>query len=620
MADRGVDRDRGSRAAPHDNTEKGVNKSDAPIGILGLYDKDSEEVKALWQFFETLANESPDAVMMIGDYVLTPVEIIEYVKKGYTWLWDRIVTEVRRRAIREKTTPERALMGWIRPAPRLTPELEAAYVRAGLKRKIDEEAKIDMTEEIRKEILKAIEETKDKHERASYLVKAILLSYQHVMSPRNKHTDKIVGTYCWDGKRWFLCEELLIGEAHKIMESLGFGFEARWTPSFEAEFRKKLIRKTQTEEPEIDPLAISFENTVLDWGELRGKNIDAAFKKHDPKLWIFNHIPWNLDIDILREAIEKDNIEELFKKHAPEAYKAFRDWVDDKWILLLEVIGYTLYPRYDLHKAIMLVGEGSNGKSVFLRLLVDILGPENVASLSLQELADISNRFAAADLHRKLANIYPDLPDDPLKSVGRFKALTGQDRICADRKFRDRICFTNYAKLIFAANRLPAVSEDTYAFFRRWLAINYPRQFPLDSTFYERTFTKRAKEVIIALSIAAFLKVLRRESFSFEGTAEDYKEVWLRNSNPVYNFVTTMIERGKLRKDPNARISTDMLWGMYIEFCREEEIEPIQRNTFTMELEKLGFQRVKVQGKYYYKGLARVEDESRDLTQHIGQA
>ncbi len=52
--------------------------------------------------------------------------------------------------------------------------------------------------------------------------------------------------------------------------------------------------------------------------------------------------------------------------------------------------------------------------------------------------------------------------------------LTGEDEICADRKFRDPTCSKNYTKLIFSADELPEVINQTYAFWRRWIVVEFP--------------------------------------------------------------------------------------------------------------------------------------------------
>ena len=81
--------------------------------------------------------------------------------------------------------------------------------------------------------------------------------------------------------------------------------------------------------------------------------------------------------------------------------------------ILIEVIGYCLYRSYPIQKALMLVGDGANGKTTFLRLLTRFLGHQNVSNRSLHELE--TNRFAKASLFGKLANIYDDLPDKTLR-------------------------------------------------------------------------------------------------------------------------------------------------------------------------------------------------------------
>ena len=50
-----------------------------------------------------------------------------------------------------------------------------------------------------------------------------------------------------------------------------------------------------------------------------------------------------------------------------------------------------------------------------------------------------------------------------------FKAITGCDRITAEVKYRDSFEFSPFARLLFSANRLPANSDASQAFFDRWL-------------------------------------------------------------------------------------------------------------------------------------------------------
>ena len=58
-----------------------------------------------------------------------------------------------------------------------------------------------------------------------------------------------------------------------------------------------------------------------------------------------------------------------------------------------------------------------------------------------------------------------------------FKALTGGDRVTAERKFKPPLAFVSYARLLFSANHLPRSSDASYAYYRRWLLVPFLRTF-----------------------------------------------------------------------------------------------------------------------------------------------
>ncbi len=148
---------------------------------------------------------------------------------------------------------------------------------------------------------------------------------------------------------------------------------------------------------------------------------------------------------------------------------------DDAIPLAWEILGDLLTPDRSIQKAICFVGEGGNGKSAFLDLASNFVGTENVCHLSLQRLE--SDRFSAARLYGKLANICPDLPCERLSSSATFKSITGCDRITAEFKYRDSFEFTPFARLLFSANQLPPTNDASQAFFDRWLIVRFPNRF-----------------------------------------------------------------------------------------------------------------------------------------------
>ncbi|QXJ29740.1 DNA primase, phage associated [Saccharolobus shibatae B12] len=367
-----------------------------------------------------------------------------------------------------------------------------------------------------------------------------------------------------------------------------------------------------------EPMRIAFRNGTLEWNEKGIIWYDT--KERTPRVYAFHYIPWNVKIDEImrfeRKEITVQDIEELASRLCPRAFEVFKQWVDDKWVLLFEIIGYTLYPRYDFNKAILLVGNGSDGKTTFLNLLLTILGKDNVSAVSLKRIME-GDKFASIELYHKLANISAELFAFRVTNTDIFKKLTGGDYIEGQKKFKDPIYFINYAKLINSTNELPIVKDQTYGFWRRWLAIEFPHQFKIEP-FFNKVFTKDEIEGIITVAILAFARVIQQKKFDFEDSSADIKEKWERASDSVYAFIKDLIESGKVEYDPkngDLFVSVKKLYSMYTEWCDENEKTPEPQSTFTKRLEsrfRIVKQRKRIGGErdWCYVGIKLKEDNT----------
>jgi len=417
-----------------------------------------------------------------------------------------------------------------------------------------------------------------------------------------------LGLHIWENGVYVEREEYLRSYIEELANDLGI--QSKIKSHIVKEAIEKTKRRTYFELKE-EPLRIAFNNVILDWKAFLEGNRERMFlplevTKEEP---CFHRIPHNLNIEFFDKVVGETNFEKAVEDNAKEILEVFKSWVGDNWKLLFEIIGYALYPKYDFNKAFMLVGEGSNGKSSYLKLLEKILGKENVANLSLQELC--LDRFAPANLYHKLANIFADIPENPIPNVGKFKMLTGQDSIEADRKFRDRIKFESYAKLIFSANVLPDINDKTEAFWRRWTIVEFPNKFEDNPEFFEKTFTEEVIEKIIVLGLIAFVRVWIDRKFSIEGEASDFKEQWLRSSNSIYAYIKNGIEEGRLILKEEEKTLANELYDDYLDFCSDNDLKPESKKTFTMELErlfKITKERARVSGNraYFYMNVKLV--------------
>jgi putative DNA primase/helicase len=430
--------------------------------------------------------------------------------------------------------------------------------------------------------------------------------------------DSVLGIYCYDGGAYIECEEKLESLLKEYYSLYGFEEKGIKYKSLKTEFLAQLEDSTKVFRGFNHHLLL-FKNKVVDWKSLVYEDRLVIYDPN-PDLMIYHKIPWEIDVDVLAKGLSKTK-EELVRElesDVKEITDIFKDWVGDKWVLLYEIIGYTLLAgEYPLNKAIMLVGEGRNGKSTYLELIKRLLGSDNVVSIKLQDLTNDKSRFMISHLYGKMANIFADLPSEALRNTGLFKVLTGEDTITADRKFRDPITFRNYAKMLYSCNELPKVYDMTTAFWRRWLVIEFPKQFPPNEEFKKKLYNELLPKYaakILAYSLLLIRYVIKEGRFSFEGSEVDYKELWLRETNSVYAFIQDMIKEGVLVKDPDSRVKCEDLYNVYIKYCEREEREALVKREFTLELQRLGFPRIKVKGYYYYKGL-RLE---RELEEDVG--
>jgi P4 family phage/plasmid primase-like protien len=417
---------------------------------------------------------------------------------------------------------------------------------------------------------------------ASLVVDAVLDHFKYVKNFTYGGAD--LGLHCWDDVRYKLCEADIETWIEKLYQHLKLEESGIKFRDLLKEVMERLEARTRKDLQE-DPSSIAFENCVWNWDTLR-------CEEHNPDKVVLHHIPYPIDVDVLKELMGKLEITESdVAKHAPKTLKAFEEWVGSKWILLFELIGFVLYPK-PYKKAVLLTDaegrKGDTGKSTYIRYLQRILERDNYTSVTLQALTNPEQRFQAALIYRKLANFYADLPKKAVEDVGAFKVITGEDTITIERKYRDPFTWRPYIKHIFSANVPPPVSQADDAWWRRWLVIEFYGDFKERIPEFEKTLKNEIPKAV-AIGIAAFHKVLLRRRFSYEDTLEDAKFKWLSRVDSVFAFMEWAKNTGVLKPNQSMRIPIDKLYNIYTRYCDYQDRDPVEQRVFTPRLKRLGY-------------------------------
>lgn len=273
---------------------------------------------------------------------------------------------------------------------------------------------------------------------------------------------------------------------------------------------------------------IVFRNGVLD---VRTEELHV----HSPEFIITNKIPHDYNANAYDELTDK-----ILNKIS----------CDDKEIrmLLEEMVGYTLYRRNELGKAFILIGEKSNGKSTFLKMIKHMLGRINYSSLDLNELGE---RFKTAELNGKLANIGDDIDNEYIKDVGVFKKLVTGDTLNVERKHEGPFDMDNYAKFIFSANDIPKLGngKGIGAIMRRMVIIPFSATFSPDDVDYKPNIiddltTQQATEYLIRLGVEGLQRVLKTNQFTESSRVKDEINEFEKMTNPILGFIANYEQDG----------------------------------------------------------------------------
>jgi len=257
---------------------------------------------------------------------------------------------------------------------------------------------------------------------------------------------------------------------------------------------------------------------------------------------------------------------------------------ENQLIALQEALGYTLHKQPLFEKAFMFIGDGANGKSTFLNLLQTLLGRENFSNVTLQEIC--YNRFAAANLYGKMANISADLPNTALTTSGRFKTLTGKDTINAEFKHKNSFQFLNTAKMWFSCNEFPQTTEDTLAYVRRWKIFNCINSFigeKADPKILDKITTSEEISGFFNWILEGLKRLLTNGRFSLNETEESLRENILKLSNPTKAFLEKTIEESTDTKD---FIKESELYADFVSFCDKENLPTVRKSQFTQALKE----------------------------------
>lgn len=245
--------------------------------------------------------------------------------------------------------------------------------------------------------------------------------------------------------------------------------------------------------------------------------------------------------------------------------------------LMDEALGYTFYRRNELRKCFILTGKKANGKSTYLTMIQNLLGRQNYSSLDLGELGE---RFKTTMLFGKLANIGDDVNDSFIKDLSVFKKLVSGDTVNVEKKGEEPFDFENYSKLMFSANTIPRMKDQTGAVIDRIITVPFNATFrntdlDFDPFIRYKLETPEVMSYLINIGLEGLKRVISTNQFTKSVKAEENLAEYELSNNPILQFIDEHDEDIILNQ------STQNAYITYIGFCNSNGLQPIGRLKFT---------------------------------------
>jgi phage/plasmid-associated DNA primase len=184
--------------------------------------------------------------------------------------------------------------------------------------------------------------------------------------------------------------------------------------------------------------------------------------------------------------------------------------------------------------------------------------------------------------------------------------LVSGDSIRAQNKFKDPFSFRNYAKLVFSANKIPESDDETYAYYRRWLILEFEKIFDetRDTKLIDKLTTPEELSGLLKLTLIA-LRKLRNDNGFKDISVEKVRKKYEEKSNTVKAFLDSdcIIDIS----DPLCDILTTDMYAAYCKFCKDNNERSVDMSVFGKQLAQFGIERKQmkrnVDKSYYYIGV-----------------
>jgi len=272
-----------------------------------------------------------------------------------------------------------------------------------------------------------------------------------------------------------------------------------------------------------------------------------------------------------------------YNENAIENYEAIKDiYFDvDDWLnsiacndeevvtLLWQLINEALNPNKTRRKIAIMLGSGTNGKSTFRQMIINLIGDNNVSVSTPHEL---QSRFGLSSLEGKTCNYGDEIGTKPLDEMDKLKSISSGESVNYERKNKDPRNYPFKTLLLFNSNEMPVIKDKSDASLDRLLIIPFNANFKgkADKSIKD----EKLKNKIVLEYILYKALHLDFDNFIVPKVVQQELDKYKSENDSVYSYMLHYIE------DDYHHISCipiSCITEKYEEYCEDNGYKPCKR-------------------------------------------
>lgn len=237
--------------------------------------------------------------------------------------------------------------------------------------------------------------------------------------------------------------------------------------------------------------------------------------------------------------------------------------------ILLEYIGYIISgidPAWG-SKALILVGEGQNGKSTFINILRQLVGRNNYSTVNVKSFSDSNSVYGMVN---KLLNVCEEESYDSLRDSTAFKNIVSGGETTIKQLYKEKYTAKIMCKVVVGCNAIPPTNDQSNATYRRLLIVPFDAVFSAENGNLDKNIVSKVQAElsgILNVVLVALDELLKNKDFTESRAAMNALKAYRMDNDLIGGFL-----RDNYIEDAEGMVYNKDVMSDFQEWRRENNI------------------------------------------------